>query len=256
MENNSASPISPEWPTHWEPKAFATAPTALTVLGIAALLFAISSVALAAYISATGSSLASIRLHPPLRFELLGQLALDLTAIVYFAATVPWLAKMTLRQIGFRLPNFAVLRDIILGAFLMVLVVDLLASLIESLLGVKHEQNVVAMFTAITDQGLKLFVAFFAVIVAPIAEEFTFRIFAFNAVLRHSNFWVAAVVSGTLFGLSHGDKFAFLPLALGGMILCAVYFRTRNAWAPMIVHGLFNAVTVAALYLPHAAPKH
>lgn len=256
MENNSASPISQEWPTRWKPNAFATAPTALVVFGIAVLILVASYVALATYMSATGASIASIRQHTPIRLALLGQFALDLAAIVYFAATVPWLAKVPLRDLGFRRPGSRELGTVMLGALAMVLVVDLLASLIESLVGVKHEQNVVAMFTAITDSGLKLFVAFFAVIVAPIAEEFAFRIFTFNAVLRHSNFWTAAIVSGTLFGLSHGDKFAFVPLALGGMILCAVYFRTRNAWAPMMVHGLFNAVTVVALYLPHAAPKH
>ena len=256
MENNSASPTSQEWPTPWNPNAFAAAPTALVVFGIAALIFVISFAALAAYMSATGSSLASIREHPPIRFALLGQFALDLAAIAYFAVTTPWLAKKTLRDLGFRRLGYAELGTVVLGAFAMVLVVDLLASLIESVLGVKHEQSVVAMFTSITDPGLKLFVSFFAVVVAPIAEEFAFRIFAFNAVLRHSNFWIAAIVSGGLFGLSHGDKFALVPLALGGMILCAVYFRTRNAWAPMMVHGLFNAVTVVALYLPHAPAKH
>jgi membrane protease YdiL (CAAX protease family) len=32
------------------------------------------------------------------------------------------------------------------------------------------------------------------------------------------------------------------------MILCAVYARTRNAWMSMITHGVFNAVSVVALY--------
>ena len=253
MENNSASPISQEWPTHWKPNAFSPAPTAIVLVGIAALVFIISFVALWAYMSATGTPLAIIRQHPPLRFALLGQFVLDVAAIIYFAFTVPWLAKRPLRDIGFRRPDGNTLAAVVLGAFAMVLVVDLLASVIESALGIKHEQNVVAMFTSITDPGLKLFVAFFAVVVAPIAEEFMFRIFAFNVVLKHANFWVAAIVSGALFGLSHGDAFAFVPLALGGVILCAVYYRTRNAWAPMMVHGLFNSVTVIALYLPHAS---
>jgi len=226
------------------------------VLGIAVLIFVASYAALATYVSATGATIASIRQHTPIRLAVLGQFALDLAAIAYFAGTVPWLAKMSLRDLGFRRPTFNELGTVLLGALAMVLVVDLLASLIESLLKVKHQQDVVAMFAAIADPGLKLFVAFFAVVVAPIAEEFAFRIFVFNAALRHSNFWIAATISGILFGLSHGDMFAFVPLALGGMILCAVYFRTRNAWAPMMVHGLFNAVTVIALYLPHAAPKH
>jgi membrane protease YdiL (CAAX protease family) len=39
-----------------------------------------------------------------------------------------------------------------------------------------------------------------------------------------------------------------LPLAVGGVILCAVYAKTENAYAPMITHGLFNAVSFVALF--------
>ena len=46
---------------------------------------------------------------------------------------------------------------------------------------------------------------------------------------------------------SHGDSYAALPLALGGVVLCAVYYCTRNAFAPMISHALFNALSIVAL---------
>ncbi len=49
------------------------------------------------------------------------------------------------------------------------------------------------------------------------------------------------MLSGVLFGIAHGDLYAALPLALGGIVLCAVYYRTRNAFASMISHALFNA---------------
>jgi membrane protease YdiL (CAAX protease family) len=55
------------------------------------------------------------------------------------------------------------------------------------------------------------------------------------------------VLSGVLFGIAHGDIYAALPLALGGIVLCAVYYRTRNAFAPMISHALFNGLSIVAL---------
>ena len=56
---------------------------------------------------------------------------------------------------------------------------------------------------------------------APFAEETFFRIFFFNLGLRYGGFWGGAVLSGVLFGIAHGDLYAALPLALGGMVLCA-----------------------------------
>jgi membrane protease YdiL (CAAX protease family) len=74
----------------------------------------------------------------------------------------------------------------------------------------------------------------------------------FNAVMRYGGFWSGAIVSGLIFGAVHADKYAFLPLAAGGVILAYVYYRSGNAFTSMITHGLFNAVTVLALVF---APK-
>ena len=88
---------------------------------------------------------------------------------------------------------------------------------------------------------------FFAIVFAPIAEETFFRLFFFNLGMRYGGFWVGAIASGVLFGMAHGDLYAAAPLALGGMILCYVYYRTRNAWASMMTHCLFNAISIAAI---------
>jgi membrane protease YdiL (CAAX protease family) len=58
---------------------------------------------------------------------------------------------------------------------------------------------------------------------------------------------VGAVVSGLLFGIAHGDPFEVMPLAFGGMVLCGVYYITRNAYASMISHALFNSISIFAL---------
>ena len=47
--------------------------------------------------------------------------------------------------------------------------------------------------------------------------------------------------------MAHGDLYAMIPLALGGMVLCAVYYRTRNAWMSMLSHALFNTLSIVAL---------
>ncbi|HXO17878.1 MAG TPA: CPBP family intramembrane glutamic endopeptidase, partial [Candidatus Dormibacteraeota bacterium] len=69
----------------------------------------------------------------------------------------------------------------------------------------------------------------------------------FNLGLRYGGFWGGALLSGALFGIVHGDFYAALPLALGGVVLCAVYYWTRNAFAPMISHALFNALSIVML---------
>ena len=66
--------------------------------------------------------------------------------------------------------------------------------------------------------------AVFAIVFAPFAEETLFRLFFFNLGLRYGGFWAGAIVSGLLFGIAHGDPYEAIPLALGGIVLCAVYY--------------------------------
>jgi len=129
----------------------------------------------------------------------------------------------------------------------MVVVANGLASLIDAAAHAKHQQDVVEVFRNLHDRTAVAVFAFFAIVFAPLAEETLFRVFFFNLGLRYGGFWMGAVISGTLFGMAHGDAYAAIPLALGGVILCYVYYRTRNAWASMISHGIFNALSILAL---------
>jgi membrane protease YdiL (CAAX protease family) len=135
-----------------------------------------------------------------------------------------------------------------LGSVAMVVVANGLASLIDALSHVKHEQDVVGLFRALHDARAIAVFAFFAVVIAPLCEEMLFRAFFFNLGLRYGGFVAGAALSGVLFGMAHGDLYAALPLALGGVILCYVYYRTQNAWASAITHGLFNSLSLLALF--------
>ncbi|MDQ2865835.1 MAG: CPBP family intramembrane metalloprotease, partial [Candidatus Eremiobacteraeota bacterium] len=121
------------------------------------------------------------------------------------------------------------------------------AALLEYVTHQKHDQQVVEMFKHVHAPAIVAFFAVFAIVIAPIAEEMMFRVFFFNLGLRFRGFWFGAVLSGLLFGAAHADAFAFLPLVFGGIILCYVYYRTRNAFASMITHGLFNSLSIFAL---------
>jgi membrane protease YdiL (CAAX protease family) len=241
--NNSTSTISAGWPTHWPANSFRRGPTARLILAAFGAAF-VALVAVAVY----------GRLHPSVVrdslvvFAVIGQIAIEGVAVVVILAGLPRVSGRSLRELGFYPPRAWQIGIAVLGAVAMVVAVEGGASLIQSLTHTKHEQNVIELFKQVRGQQQIMWLfAFFAVVVAPFMEETIFRIFIFNIGLRWGGFWVGAILSGLCFGAAHTDVYVLVPLAVGGMILCGVYYRTGNAFCSMVTHGLFNALTVFAL---------
>jgi hypothetical protein len=183
------------------------------------------------------------------------QLAIEAGAVAVILVALPRISHLSLRELGFTAMKPWQFGIAVAGAILMVLVVEGGASLYETLSHTKHEQNVVELFKAVkSSPAVTAFFVAFAVVLAPVAEETIFRLFVFNVGLRWGGFWTGSIVSGLLFGAAHADPFVLVPLALGGMILCGVYYRTRCAYASMITHALFNGTTIfALLFAPQLA---
>ena len=95
--------------------------------------------------------------------------------------------------------------------------------------------------------------ALLAVFVAPVCEEIAFRGFLFGGLRLRMRFLWAAVVSGALFGLVHGDPIRIVGLAVTGVILAAAYERRRTLVAPMAAHFTNNLVVVTLGILVHLA---
>jgi membrane protease YdiL (CAAX protease family) len=239
----------PEWPTRWPLKSFKGIWTwALAAVIAAALVWLFVTSVHSGGASLKGLTPTLIVLGITVQFVLEG----GLVALVL--GVMPALSKFSLRELGFRRPDFGVLAFAALGAVAMVVVANGSATLIETLAHSKHEQDVVEIFKSLHNRTAIAFFALFAIVFAPFAEEVLFRIFFFNLGMRYGGFWCGAIVSGILFGIAHGDLIAALPLAMGGVVLCFVYYRTRNAWASMISHALFNALSIAALaFAPNLA---
>lgn len=182
----------------------------------------------------------------------------DLAVALYLFATLPFVAKRSLAELGIRTPKLREIGTGLAGALAMVLITNPLAALMQSLTHATHPEAALALLKGL-HQPWQL-VAFFllACVLAPITEELVFRAFIFNAVARYGGFWVGAVVSGILFGLIHVSSSALdvlvfaLPLALGGIVLAFVYARSTCYWSNVITHALFNSVSVIAIIVFHA----
>ncbi|MDX6586621.1 MAG: protease family protein [Solirubrobacterales bacterium] len=91
---------------------------------------------------------------------------------------------------------------------------------------------------------------FLIVIAAPITEETLFRGLFFGAIRSRTPFWVAAVVSGMLFGSVHlpqGDLAVAGLLSCLGVILAWLYERTGSLGPPIALHMVNNAIAIIPL---------
>jgi membrane protease YdiL (CAAX protease family) len=244
--NDSNSTTSPGWPTHWPKDSF----TGFAAWAAAAAIVAI--VALSAFGSA--QKVSSVVAPQALIYGLTLQALLETGLISCALLALPGIAKMPRRALGFTAPTFPVLVGAVLGAIAMIVVVDGSSAIVSVLTRSDHKQQPVEVFAGLHQPAAIAAFAIFATVFAPAVEETIFRVFAFNFGMRYGGFWLGAAVSGVLFACAHGDKYAAVPLGLGGVVLCAVYYKTRNAFASMISHGLFNAFTLVALSIgPHVA---
>jgi uncharacterized protein len=108
--------------------------------------------------------------------------------------------------------------------------------------------------------------AVFVCVIAPIAEEFFFRGFVFGGLRgwritvrgRNIGIWVAAVLTGILFGAAHlgGTPVIFLvPLVFLGFVLCIVRWRTGSLYPCMALHSANNSLALGVSQLSWNAPQ-
>jgi membrane protease YdiL (CAAX protease family) len=108
--------------------------------------------------------------------------------------------------------------------------------------------------------------AVFVCAIAPMCEEFFFRGFVFGALrnipLRIGRVdggpWIAAVLTGVLFGLAHTGSASsqyLLPLGFLGFVLCLVRWRTRSLYPCMALHSANNALALGVNQLSWTAPE-
>lgn len=152
-------------------------------------------------------------------------------------------------EIGFRpMPPGWGIRAPLIGVG-MILVVAPINLLVQSLLGAPQANPQVTAIqpTGDTPMMMATTMALTAVVV-PAIEEVIFRGVLYRWLRRFSSMGVAIALSALLFGSVHGIIHLIPALAVLGAVLAWTYERTGSLWAPIVIHGIFNAIMMLLLY--------
>lgn len=249
MEKPSISEPSPLLPTPSTTDAFAWPRSAAVLVVIAAAFFI--GLQLNGFIAfrLLGTSIADARANHLTWGIVVGQYAGYVPLLLALVYALPWLARRSLGELGLRWFTPRTFVTGLVGMLAMYAVTIGIAGIQYAFTHQKPEETAISLFTSTHNVGLIVAFTILATLAAPFMEEFVFRGFLFNALLRYLPVWGAAIVSGVIFGLVHGSPTALLPLAGSGIVLAYVYYRSGSLSAAMLTHALFNLVNVALLGL-------
>ncbi len=113
--------------------------------------------------------------------------------------------------------------------------------------GVGEANPLIPMLVAGTDWETRLPLLLNVVLLAPLFEEFLFRGFLLSQFRRYAGETGAVMLSSLLFGAMHMSPDALLPLTGLGIILAVVARASGGLWAPVLLHALWNAATMAGV---------
>ena len=77
-------------------------------------------------------------------------------------------------------------------------------------------------------------------ILAPLGEETVFRGIVYGRLKKISNVPCAALLSGLIFGLFHGNLVQAVYATVLGVVLALVYELYDSIWFSMLFHGIAN----------------
>jgi membrane protease YdiL (CAAX protease family) len=156
-------------------------------------------------------------------------------------------------------PTTKVAREVVIGAALGVavrIVAGIAAAIVIAILAAATGEDVAVPEQVTGDlHGYQLVVfALFAVVVAPVTEEFLFRGVLFRSVRDRYGFWPGAITSALLFGVIHyvpgtwPDALALqITMVVTGLGLAWVYEWRKTLLAPVVGHAAFNLIAVVVI---------
>ncbi|MBU6411702.1 MAG: CPBP family intramembrane metalloprotease [Verrucomicrobia bacterium] len=112
-----------------------------------------------------------------------------------------------------------------------------------------QQETAVELFLTSAWWPTGMYLAVFAVVLAPVAEEFIFRGVLFPLLKAHGYYKSAWIGVSLLFAFIHGDAAIFPALFVLALALTWLYQTTGGLLAPIMAHSLFNAANLAVFYL-------
>jgi len=214
-----------------------SAPAAI-VVGFAGGLF--GTVIVGVFAAIGGSSLN----HPTPAVNIVGDVVFDLAfvgAALYFAFLH---GRPEPADFGFRRPALGLAVKAFIAAGIGYYA---LTAAYASLLGLHGSDKLPSELGVNRSTAALIAASAFVCVIAPVAEEFFFRGFFFGALRRWRGPWVAAVLTGLLFGLAHTGSASsqyLIPLGFLGFVLCLVRWRTGSLYPCMALHATNNSLAL------------
>jgi membrane protease YdiL (CAAX protease family) len=190
--------------------------------------------------------------------------------VVWMGILIVWLrARHPGWQAALRLlPHSRIGREAAISAglgLLVRIVAGIVAAIVVVVLATVTNEDVVVPEQVVEGlHGFQLVVfALFAVVVAPITEEFVFRGLIYRSVRDRHGFAWGAIVSAMMFGAIHwprGEAWPealalTIPLFVTGLGLAWVYERRKTLFSPIVGHAAFNLIAVAVIVFDALRPS-
>lgn len=112
-----------------------------------------------------------------------------------------------------------------------------------------QDQRAVDLLVNTNSPWMRGYLGFFAVVLAPVAEEFIFRGVLFPFVKQLGWPKLAWVGVSLLFAAIHLNAPTFVPLFVLALAFTWLYEKTDCLLAPILAHSLFNGANLMVLYL-------
>ena len=118
--------------------------------------------------------------------------------------------------------------------------------------GGENASQELVRFLALPGLGFaKVVLAFSAVCIAPVLEEFIFRGFIYGVVRQYAGPFIGLLVNATIFAGIHQNTPSFGGLFVLAACLTLAYEWTGSLYVPITMHALFNLLSVVSLLSGH-----
>lgn len=187
-----------------------------------------------------------VNVKQPVASAILDILGVILNDLVVVAASVIFISKTEKYSFTalYRKPNMPakqVFRWVVIGVgavYATSMASDFVFQILQELLGMNFHEATPSLF----NEWYSLIISFLTVaIVAPFCEEAMFRGGIACGVLKYGT-WFAAIVSGLLFGLAHGNYVqTFFAMTLG-FFATVMIAKTGSIWPGIFMHLTINLI--------------
>ena len=120
--------------------------------------------------------------------------------------------------------------------------------LLQHVFGMEIELQNVAQAIQQELSWLQFLYSLSALFIAPVYEELIFRGLLFPYVVKRGGLAAGIILVSGIFAAMHYHGPSFVPLFLLSATLCLAYWRTGSLWVCIVMHMIFNAVTIFALH--------